>query len=435
MRSDQPLPFALTICTFAAIALFALHPKPSVQLEGEIAMLEPSIALQRLDAADDIDMQSNLSLTHAALALEAGEFEVAITVLQRLRKNGQHTVEIELMLANASWLSGNPESQIDHLAAAYALTPSSALRQELGLAYRANRLSARERALLLSVTGDALTSYEARRLADLLRQSRQFVLLKTLYSSRVDGDGPDADEAKQLLINHLLESGRLTEAQQLAMRWFEVSRRDQHMLQTAIPAFVNWGALDEAMSLALSALQVAPKTSYRLIEVFLDSGEQDSALAFQQAWLEKNRIIPIEAWPTLLDIAERTGNLAGLRMALSGIQPDTLPAEQLSGAVLQFLRDQGVQALYPYSAYLRQDVLNRQPLIGAAWAASQRNHMEAASFLIESAKGELTAWDWRIWGDIAKSLRGSSAFQILLANAPAESRARSVLDAAFMARE
>ena len=435
MRIDQPLPFALTICTFAGIALLALHPKPSVQLEGEIAMLEPSVALQRLDAAADIGMPHNLALTHAALALEAGEFDVAGTVLRRLRKDGQDTVEIELMLANSSRLSGDPESQMDHLAAAYALAPSSTLRQQLGLAYRAYRLPAQERALLLSVTGDDLTSHEARRLADLLRQSRQFLPLETLYRSRADGHGPDADEAKQLFINHLLEGGRLTEAQQQAMRWFEASRRDQHMLQTAIPAFVNWGALDEAMSLALSALQVAPKTSYQLIAVFLDSGQQDSALAFQQAWLEHMRTIPNEAWPTLLDIAERTGNLAGLRMALSRTPPDSLPADQLSAAMLQFLRYQGLQALYPYSDYLRQDVLKRQPLIGAAWAASQSNQMEAAGFLIDSAKGGMTAWDWLIWGNVADSLRGSSAYQMLLANAPAESRARSVLEPAFMAKQ
>ena len=80
--------------------------------------MEPSVALQRLDAADDIDIQPNLALTYAALAIEAGEFDVAKTVLTRLQSQGQDTPEIELMLANAARLSGNPKSEMDHLAAA-----------------------------------------------------------------------------------------------------------------------------------------------------------------------------------------------------------------------------------------------------------------------------------------------------------------------------
>lgn len=434
MQIDHPLPFALAVCTFAGFALFALHPKPSVQLEGEIAMLPPSVALQRLNAANDIDIPRNLALTHAALALEAGEFDVAKTVLRRLRTAGQDTVEIELMLANVSRLSRDTVGQLGHLSAAYALDPSVALRQQLGLAYRADRLPEQERALLMSVPGGELTSHEARRLADLLRQSRQFNALETLYRNRAEGHGPDADEAKQLFIYYLLESSRHAEAQHYAMRWFEASRNDQHMLKTAIPAFVNWGAQDEAMSLALSAIQVAPMTSYQLIAVFLDGGQQDSALAFQRAWLAVNRTIPAEAWPTLVDIAERTGSLAGLRLALSKTSPDALPTELLSEVLLQFLRYQGSQSLYPYAAYMRQDVLQLQPLIGAAWAAGQSNQIEAAALLIKAAKTEMTEWDWLIWGDVANSLKGSSAYQTLLANAPIESRARSVLESAFMAK-
>jgi len=339
------------------------------------------------------------------------------------------------MLANVSRLSGDPVGQIDHLAAAYALVPTARLRQQLGLAYRAHRLSEQERALLIAVDSGDLTSHEARRLADLLRQSRLFGPLESLYRSRADGDGPDADEAKQLFMYFLLESGRLAEAQQNAMRWFETSGRDQAKLQTAIPAFINWGALDQAMTLAVSVLRVAPRTSYPLIAVFLDNGQQNSALNFQQAWLDQMRDIPIDAWTTLLDIAERTGNLAGLRMALSKTPPDRLRAEHLSQAMLLFLRHQGRQALYPYSAYLRKDVLDRRPLIGAAWSANQSNQLDAAAFLIAAALGEMTEWDWLIWGSIAETLKGSSAYQMLLANVPAESRARSVLQSAFMGRQ
>ena len=437
MWIDRPLPFALMICGFAGIALFALHPKAGVQLEGEIAMLEPSVALQRLNASADtgIEIERNLALTHAALAIEAGDLAMAETVLRRIRTAGQGTVEIELMLANVSRLSGDPVGQIDHLAAAYALVPTARLRQQLGLAYRAHRLTEQERALLISVDSGDLTSHEARRFADLLRQSRLFGPLESLYRSRADGDGPDADEAKQLFMYFLLESGRLAEAQQNAMRWFETSGRDQAKLQTAIPAFINWGALDQAMTLAVSVLRVAPRTSYPLIAVFLDNGQQNSALNFQQAWLDQMRDIPIDAWTTLLDIAERTGNLAGLRMALSKTPPDRLQADHLSQAMLLFLRYQGRQALYPYSAYLRKDVLERRPLIGAAWSANQSNQMDAAAFLIAAALGEMTEWDWLIWGSIAETLKGSSAYQMLLANVPAESRARSVLQSAFMGRQ
>ena len=430
MRIDHPVLVALTLCTFAGLAYFGLHPKPSLQLEGEIAMLEPAVALQRLDAATDIDFDRNLALTHAALALDAGEFAVAEQVLLRILAQGQDSPEIELMFAQASRLSADPKGETDHLAAAYALAPSSALRQQLGLAYRSHRLPAQERTLLLAVAGEDLTSYEATRLADLLRQDRQFAALERLYRRRADGTGPDADAAKQLVVNVLLESGRLTEAQQLAMRWFEASGRDQHILQTAIPAFVNWDALDGAMALALSALQVAPKTSYHLIAVFLDGGHQDRAFEFQKAWLASLPGLPLEAWPTLIDTAERTGNLEGLRIGLSKTPPDALPADLLSAVMVQFLRYQGVQSLYPQAAYLRPDVMQQRPLIGASWAASHGNQLDAAAFLIEASKRQQSAWDWQIWGNVAISLKGTPAYQMLLANAPAESQARALLERA-----
>ena len=432
MRIDHPALVALMLCSFAGLALLALHPKPSLQLEGEIAMLEPAVALQRLDAAADIDFDRNLALTHAALARDAGEFQVAQNVLRRIQSKGQDSPEIEMMLADASRHSANPDAETDHIAAAYALAPSSQLRQRLGLAYRAYRMPAQERLLLLSVAGEDLTSHESARLADLLRQNRQFAQLEMLYRNRADGDGPDADTAKQRVVNFLLESGRLTEAQMLALHWFDASGRDQHILQTAIPAFVNWGALDGAMALALSALQVAPTTSYQLILVFLDGGHQGRALEFQKAFIEGARTIPDEAWPTLVDIAARTGNLAGLRMALSKTPPAALATDQLSAVLLQFLRYQGVQSLNPLAGYLRQDVLKNAPLVGAAWAASHGNQLDAAAYLIGASKRDLTDWDWQIWANVAKSLRGSPAYQMLLADAPPESRARSVLQAAFM---
>ena len=430
MRIDHPALVALTLCSFAGLAFLALHPKPSLQLEGEIAMLEPAVALQRLDAATNVDFDRNLALTHAALALDAGEFAVAEQVLLRILAQGQDSPEIELLFANASRLSADPKGETVHLAAAYALAPSSALRQQLGLAYRNQRQPAPERALLLAVAGEDLTSYEAARLADLLRQDRQFAALENLYRRRADGAGPDADAAKQLVVNVLLESGRLTEAQQLAMHWFEASGRDQHILQTAIPAFVNWDALDGAMALALSALQVAPQASYQLITVFLNGGHQDRAFEFQKAWLNSTPSIPLEAWPTLIDTVERSGNLDGLRAALAKTPPDALPADLLAAVLVQFLRYQGVQSLYPQAAYLRPDVMQQQPLIGAAWAASQGNQLDAAAFLIAASKRQQSAWDWQIWGNVATSLKGTPAFQVLLANAPAESEARMKLERA-----
>ena len=102
MRIDHPALVAVMLCSFAGLALLALHPKQSLQLEGEIAMLEPAVALQRLDAASDIDFDRNLALTHAALAIDAGEFQVAKKVLRQIQTNGQDSPEIEMMLANAS---------------------------------------------------------------------------------------------------------------------------------------------------------------------------------------------------------------------------------------------------------------------------------------------------------------------------------------------
>lgn len=434
MRIDHPFLIVLILCAFAGITAMLLQPKPGVQLEGEIAMLEPAEALKQLDATlGKVDFQRNLVLTHAALALDAGEFSVVQNVLRAQGGDGTDSVEIASMLAEASRLSGDPAGEIVHLAAAYALDPSATIRQKLGLAYRTNRQIERERELLQSVSAEDLTSFEARRLADLLRQNSDFVALESLYHHRADGDGPNADEAKQLLINFDLEAGRPQDALRRALVWFNSSDRDRHILQTVVPAFVNWDALDEAMSLALAMLDVSPASAYVLITVFLDGGHQDRAFAFQAKWLEKVQAIPNDAWPTLIDTAKRTGNLGGLRSALAMSQPERLSAEQLSRVLIIFLRYQGIEALFPYAAYLRPDVLTHQPLIAAAWAASQGNQVAATGFLLDAQKGELTDWDWNIWGYIAGRMQGSPAYQSLLAKVPAEGRARSLLTAAFMA--
>ena len=48
--------------------------------------------------------------------------------------------------------------------------------------------------------------------------------------------------------------------------------------------------------------------------------------------------------------------------------------------------------------------------------------------------GDLTEWDWQIWGNIAASLNGSPAYQKLLAASHLEIRARTFLEMSFMAR-
>ena len=434
MPTHHPLTIALTLGALGAMTLLALNPKPGIHLEGEVAMLEPSVALQRLNQSEDVAVQRNLVLTHAALALDAGDFGMAGRVLQRLGDTEKAPAEIELMMAEASRLSGDAAAEADHLAAAYARTPTSVLRQQLGLSLREIRAPLRERALLMSVDPSSLTSHEARRLADLLRKDRQFAGLESLYRARAFGDGPDADTAKQHLITLLLESGRMEAAEHETLRWFEAADRDQHILETALPAFVNWGALDGAMRLALSVLQVAPKSSFRLILVFLDGGHPDRALAFQQAWIAQSRSIPAESWPTLISVAERTGILDGLRASLAMTSPDGLSPDIIASAMLQFLRYQGVRALYAQAAFLRPDVLRHQPLIGAAWAADQGNQIEAVTYLHQAATKELSTWDLQIWGNIAASLRGSRASQALLSEMPVNSNAGSVLAMAFMDR-
>ena len=435
MRIDHPLPIALALSCFAGLSFVLLHPRPAVQLEGEIAMLAPADALRKLDESpDSVSLQRNLALTHAALALNAGEFAVTRRVLLALKSSGEDSVEIEEMLADASRLAGNSRDEITFLANAYMLEPSQSLRQKLGLAYRERRLPTEERQLLLAVPAEDLTAYEAHRLAQLLRQTRDFPSLERLYRIRAEGDASDANEAKQQLINFELEAGQSQQAQRLALSWFEASRRNQDILKTAIPAFVNWGALDEAMSLAYAVLEISPKGSYPLIIVFLDGGHQDRAFEFQSAWLARMEAVPDETWPILIDVAERTGNLAGLRLAMSRTSPGKLPADIQARVLLQFLRYQTVQALYPYAAYMRKDVLLAQPLIGAAWSAFQGNQSEAAVYLALAQKQEMTDWDWLIWDQLAKTMRGTPAYQILLGTVAPGSRAQSVLETAFMAK-
>jgi hypothetical protein len=156
---------------------------------------------------------------------------------------------------------------------------------------------------------------------------------------------------------------------------------------------------------------------------------------FQTAWLNRVQAIPDDAWPILLDTVERTGNLAGLQAALGMSAPNKLSAEVLSQALILFLRYRGVQALFPYAAYLRPDVLARQPLIAAAWSASQGDQPAAAGFLLDAQRDDLTDWDWNIWGYIAGTMRGSPAYRSLLVSVPAGGRARPLLTAAFTAQE
>jgi hypothetical protein len=129
-----------------------------------------------------------------------------------------------------------------------------------------------------------------------------------------------------------------------------------------------------------------------------------------------------------------TGDLRGLRQALSFSAETRIGEDILIPVLMQFLRYQGAGALTPYRRLLTPSLLRKAPLIGAAWASAHHNAAEAYADLVRAAQQPMIDWDKDIWIYTASTLRGTDAYAALLDGAVLDPRLLESLQSSFIAR-
>ncbi|MGO4914809.1 tetratricopeptide repeat protein [Pseudogemmobacter sp. W21_MBD1_M6] len=422
-------------CALAVLAILFLLPSPTVRFEGELAMMEPDDALVRLNRASDAtEFSDNLSLTHADLAMMSGDMATARRALVRLSGVKPLTALVQDDLAEIARINGDLSGAITHLTAAYADTPTPERRKALGLYHRIGQNKAAEITVLQSVPPRRLSDWEVIRLADLLSSTRQFEPLEALYRVVAAGETKVADAFKMRLVDFLVETGRPDDAAAVALIWYRDADYDQAPLDIAVPVLIGRGAIAQAAALALRALQSSPDTGHSMILTFAKSGHRAIALELQRRNLARSLVVSNEEWATYTVMAEMTGDLRGLRQALSSRTQSRIEEDVLIPVLMQFLRYQGAGALTPYRALLTPALLRKAPLIGAAWARAHHRTAEAYADLVSAAQQPLSDWDKDIWVYTANTLRGTDAFAGLLGGAVQDPRLLDALRGSFIAR-
>ena len=404
----------LGFCAMAVAAVFYLLPSATVRFEGELAMMAPEEALARLNAEErKMAFSDNLILTHATLALYAGDMATAKRALNRLTHVKTLTASVQEDLAEVARIEGNLTTAIRHLQAAYDFAPTPELRERLGLWHRTTRDRAAEIRVLQSVSPKRLSDSEVERLASLLTSTRRLNELEALYRVIAGGETALADRFKERLVDYLVETGRANDAVTAAVDWFEAADHDQLPLDIAVPVLIARGEIGSATELAILAVQYAPQTSHTMILKFTRSGHRAIALDLQRRTLSQRRDISVAHWDSLVEVTELTGDLRGLRVAMA-IAGRQAPDQVLIAVLTQFLRYQGAAALTPYRAYLTPELLDDAPLIGAAWSMQGDQAGPAYDYLLAAAERQMIDWDRNIWLATANKLRGTKVFAALL---------------------
>lgn len=425
----------LGFCSLAVLAILFLLPSATVRFEGELAMMEPDDALDRLNTVSQVvEFSDNLNLTHARLAMMSGDMGTARHALNSLGGVKALTALVQDNLAEASRIDGDLAGAITHLTAAYADTPTPERRKALGLYHRIGKDTDAEIRVLQSVPPKRLTDWEVIRLAELLSSTRRFDLLEALYRVVAAGETQVADVFKMRLVDYLVETGRAGAAVDVALVWYRVADYDQRPLDIAVPVLIGRGAITQAAALALRALQSSPATSHRMILTFAKSGHRAIALDLQQRNLARSPAPSVAEWATYTAMAEMTGDLRGLRQALSVAMQSKIDEDVLIPVLMQFLRYQGAGALTPYRGLLTPSLLRKSPLIGAAWASARHHTALAYADLIRAAEHPLSDWDKDIWIHTANTLRGTDAFAGLIGGEVQDPRLLTALQGGFVAR-
>ncbi|MCQ0971432.1 hypothetical protein MLD63_13480 [Paracoccus sp. TK19116] len=416
MRPDVKRDFVMISLLVAAGALggiLALQPDPSVRLEAELSRLEPEDALQELREVDGrIAFDDNLELLYGRLLLADGDLDVAQRSFLTLLKRAGPSEEVLDTLAGINATAGDLKTAASYLRQAYDIFPSPERRLRLVGWYRALRQPEAERDLLLSAPPETLTTWEIERLALLLIHDERIDEYETLISSLANSDVEDHLAFKRSLLEFLVESGRSSGAVAVASHWAQEPGAAE-ALDVSLRALIGRGAIDAAILVARESFRLAPQDSHVVLPIFAQSGHGGIARILQNEWLASKGTLTEAEWDTLTIVAESTGDMRGLQVALSSNL--LAGAGPTSRALMQFMRYRGAQALVPYRSLMNEDVYKEAPLLGAAWSAWQGDQASTYRHLVAAGGQDQSEWDQLIWMSLLDRLKGSPFHRALLA--------------------
>lgn len=423
------------ICVVAVYAILELRPDPAVELEAELSRMAPEQALARLDALDsDTVFTENLRLMHARLAAAAGDLATAEAAYRDVVEAGGPTSEVLDELAHVAALAGDLAGAAVSKARAEALNPDDERRQTLGYWYRLLGDDAGEVSLLSATEPRRLTAFERERLAALHLAAGNVEAYRDMLAAMSDSGGDDALTARRQLLELSIEAGDPDAALTQALDWSAAAPEDRDGLEASLKTLVGRGALDQAVALATRSIEANPEIGSVPVMVFIGTGHGGIGRRIQALWLAADAGLDDEDWQALIRVAEQSGDLAALRLALARGEArpgaaggETDDAQPPADAFLQFLRYQGVRALLPYRGAMTREIFEDGPLIGAAWHGWHRQPEETYGYLLAAAEGPLTDWDRAIWMSVADDLRGTPLYRELLAGAPEDAGLRDLL--------
>lgn len=419
MRRAALRDHAMAAAVLGAVAwsgITGLFPDPGVALEAELSRLEPEAALRDLRRAEGrIAFHDNLQLLHARLSLADGDLDGARQSFLRLLARAGPSEEVLDSLAGIEVASGQLGRAAVFLRRAHALYPTPERRARLGGWYRALRLPGAERALLQAADPHDLTAPEADRLAQLLIAAGQAAEYEALLVALSQGPGDTAPGARQRLLEYLVEAGRAPEAVVAATGW-AAAPEGGATLEGSVRTLIGRGAIDAAILVARAGFKAAPPEAHAVLPVLARSGHGGIARHLQGEWLALRPRLTEAEWATLAALAESTGDMRGVQLALARGGAQASPGAR-GRALLQVMRYRGAVALVPYRGLMTPEVLAATPLLGAGWAAWRGDRRASYRHLLDAAAQPLGSWDQLIWMSIAEGLRGTPFHRALLAGA------------------
>ncbi|MTE01489.1 hypothetical protein GIY56_14465 [Paracoccus sp. YIM 132242] len=407
---------SLALCGGAMAGVMALRPDPAVRLEAELSRLEPEDALRELRGAEGrIAFHDNLELLYGRLSLADGDLDRARRSFRRLQAQASPSEEVLETLAGIEAAAGDLAAAAAFLRQAQDAFPSADRRLRLGGWYQALRQPEAERDLLLSEDPTVLTPGEIDRLGLLLIRDGRIADYEALFTTLADSTAEGHLSFKRRLLEFLVESGRPAEAVAAAARW-TAGPQGAAALEASVRALIGRGAIDAAILVARDGFRLAPGDSHVALPVFARSGHGGVARLLQGEWLASRPTLSDAEWATLTHLAESTGDMRGLQVALaSGGGQAGAPA--LGQALMQFVRYRGAGALVPWRGLLSEDVFKEVPLVGAAWANWRGDRPATYRHLVAASNQPLSDWDQLIWMSLLDGLRGSPFHRVLLAGA------------------
>ena len=404
------------ICLLAIGAVVLLRPDPAVELEAALARLEPDAALDRLAEVERrMELTENLRLAQARLALAAGELGTARAAYETLLASDGDNLQVLDELSELAVIEGQLGEAAALQSRVQALAPNPERRQMLGYWYRLLAEPDREIALLESTPPRRLTVPERARLAELYFAAGEIEACREMLFVLSEAGGEDGLRARRQLIELSIEGGDTPAALALALAWNEADPGDGAALEASLTTLVGRGATAEAARLAETAVVAEPGIGAVPARVFLSSGHGALGRQMLQRWLASDPVLDAEDWQSLVQIAERSGEVSALRHALARSEPQDAPPP--ADLFLQFLRYQGPRALLPFERAMNAETFAALPLLGAAWSSWHRRMPQTYGYLLAATEAPLTDWDREIWMSIAQDLRGTPFYRDLLAGA------------------